>query len=96
MIATLKEASLQDIFDQVVTHLLKQNKQALAPNGACKYHTDSGLKCAVGCLISDDEYYPDMDNGLSISKITGLCYTNEKYKLLSRLQLIHDRQEPRY
>lgn len=54
-LANLKAATPQQVFDQVVTHLLTQNAQSMA-NDTCAYRGDGGLMCAAGCLISDAEY----------------------------------------
>lgn len=55
----------QEIFDRVVTHLRKQGKKAVIENEfgdiSCLYRTPDGLKCAVGCLIEDDEYDPSFE-----------------------------------
>ena len=48
--------TLQEIFDQVATHLLTQNERAVGALGNCRYRTDTGLKCAIGCLIADEHY----------------------------------------
>jgi hypothetical protein len=57
---TLHAASLQEIFDQVAKHMLAQNAPAVYINQDgdrnCLYRTFDGRKCAVGCLIADDEY----------------------------------------
>lgn len=78
-LATLKDATKQQIFDQVSAHMLEQNKPSkkLEPNGfskMCAYRGgESGeLKCAAGCLIADDEYIPEMDQtGFVDGKQTG-------------------------
>lgn len=63
---TLHAASLQEIFDQVAKHLLTQNAPAAYFNQDgdrnCLYRTFDGGKCAVGCLIADDEYSPVIEN----------------------------------
>lgn len=64
MIVTLKnlaQASKQQVFDQVVTHLRAQKVQAKDESNGCVYRAGE-LKCAAGCLIADDEYKPEMDN----------------------------------
>lgn len=48
--------SLQNIFDEVITHLVRQGKPAAA-GGHCRYRVN-WLKCAVGVLIPDEEYDP--------------------------------------
>ena len=52
---------LQSLFDKITTHLLKQNQPAVSPNDGCKYKTDDGLKCAIGCLIDDQHYNPNFE-----------------------------------
>lgn len=54
---TLKDATGQEVFDQVAAHLMKQMKKSSNGN-VCVYHSKDGLKCAAGCLIGDDEYDP--------------------------------------
>lgn len=54
----------QEIFNLVSAHLLKQNAQAIEQDGSytnCRYRTSTGLKCAIGCLIPDDEYDPRIE-----------------------------------
>lgn len=60
--------TMQQVFDRVATHLLTQNAQSKGPytdysdgywtevDNACAYRGANGMKCAVGCLIPDDEY----------------------------------------
>lgn len=55
-LATLPQATAQQVFNQVARHLLTQGKPALNELGKCSYRTTDGLSCAAGCLISDDEY----------------------------------------
>lgn len=53
--------SKQETFNTVVAHLRRQGCRALSPVGACQYRTRDGKKCAVGCLIPDDIYIPEME-----------------------------------
>lgn len=59
----MKNVTLQEVFDRVVNHLLMQNAQSFASkNGEiCAYRGADGLMCAVGCLIPDNLYKPEMD-----------------------------------
>lgn len=57
----------REIFERVKTHLLTQNKQAKVVtsddrNSLCRYRDPAGLKCAVGCLITDEAYDPLMES----------------------------------
>lgn len=40
----------------VIQHLEKQNIQANDSEGDCQYLSSEGLQCAVGCLVSKDNY----------------------------------------
>ena len=67
----------QAAFEHVAMHLLRQGKKSLRW-GHCAYRGDDGLKCAVGCLISDEDYDPAMDNeggegGVSLDTQRGAC-----------------------
>lgn len=50
----------QKTFDTVVQHLRAQGQQAIV-DGSCCYRTADGLKCAVGALIPDEAYTPDIE-----------------------------------
>jgi hypothetical protein len=92
----------QEVFDTVVRHLFKQGKRAYrkstqtSPVG-CMYRADDGLKCAVGCLIPDDVYTPDMEwktAGQLISEHADVLPSWMQLRpiatLLSELQSVHD------
>lgn len=48
----------QEIFDKVVNHLRKQGHRSLSEDGRCLYRGSNGDKCAIGCIISDEDYQP--------------------------------------
>lgn len=81
----------QEIFDTVVTHLYTQGKQAVDGENGCRYRTASGLKCAVGCLIPDDQYHPSME-GTPVDLLGLLlpAYLCSHVNLLDALQTVHD------
>jgi len=54
--------SPQEIFDTVAAHLFTQGRQAVSRDGTCQYRTEDGLKCAVGCLIRDEDYNPEIED----------------------------------
>lgn len=89
----------QQIFDYVTEHLYRQAKPSLgepeypgaSPN--CLYRGLEGRSCAVGCLITDDEYklfhegqtiwtMPDLNVPVRLRPHTDL---------LGALQYVHDR-----
>jgi hypothetical protein len=59
--------TLQQIFSRVREHLLTQKQKSLSVNDstACAYRGHGGLSCAVGCLIPDEYYTPEIE-GLAI------------------------------
>lgn len=85
----------QDVFNIVVTHLFAQGKAARDSAGQCRYRTREGLSCAVGCLIPDEVYRPEME-GAPVKKIVrefyGFLPKDIAYheNLLRALQLVHD------
>ena len=96
--------SVNKIFYKVQRHLLKQNERAKF-GGHCQYRTDSGLSCAVGCLISDQMYSSHANiegRGVSglpsdvLTPIIGVQYAKARRKLdlLGGLQHIHDQYLP--
>lgn len=93
-LATLKDATAQQVFDQVATHMIKQNKRSLAEKSdhACVYRSADGLKCAAGCLIADSEYKPEMD----LLQSSWACLIERKLvpdahsDLIKDLQYVHD------
>lgn len=96
----------QELFDQVVAHLRKQNSKSLLTDeqckalfqqqGSCAYRSLDGKKCAVGAAIMDEEYSPMMEGKCShyvietISSLTNRL--GEHRSLLRYLQKIHDDQ----
>ena len=81
----------QQAFDIVVTHLFTQKKPARDHNGSCKYKTDGGLMCAVGCLIPDDEYKEHFEGKTVVSIYEQLPFLRSvSIELLARMQTIHD------
>lgn len=97
----------QAIFDRVATHLLTQGRRSKKFNKdssetVCLYRGPKGTSCAVGCLIDDEAYTPDLENhvahhfgvkaalrksGVDVSHWTTL-------HLLAALQRVHDSVHP--
>lgn len=85
----------QQIFDKVATHLLTQ-RQVSRDGVQCIYRADNGFRCAIGCLIPDDKYKPNME-GQAIKPLLeqhkdllGFPIGPRNLKLLKDLQQIHD------
>ena len=72
-------------------------------DGDCLYRTKGGLQCAVGCLIDDDNYSPQLEgHGFGSSDVNlavrnsnkGIRLNTETKAMLIRLQTLHDDNKP--
>lgn len=96
----------QEIFDTVLAHLRKQGEPALDITGACVYRDGNGLSCALGCLIPDSLYTPQIETAamfhiiddsptvesITLGEILGkIGIEPRQYKLLLDLQNAHDK-----
>ena len=96
----------QELFNRVKTHLLNQGAKAETDESThgikmCQYHAESGLKCAVGCLIDAKAYDFSMEgedinddlvyNGLRDS---GIDMSGKTVSILRKLQHVHDCADP--
>lgn len=98
-LTTINNYSLQEIFDFVSNHLLTQNERCVNENIAetfsCNYKSEKGLKCAVGCLMSDEEYDVKLEGyGVKDDKFDKFNISEDRKDLLSTLQIIHDTTIP--
>ena len=89
----------QEIFEKSANHLLKQNAVSMTKTDydsklTCAYRGDNGLMCAVGCLIPNEEYLPELE-GESASCVA--AYTpslrGANTAFLNELQIIHDKTD---
>ena len=89
-LATLPQASAQQVFDFVCHHLLTQQQASTDASGDCVYHSAKGTKCAAGCLIDEDEYIREMEK-TTWGRLVGYGLVPEAHReLISHLQNIHD------
>lgn len=55
-----------DLLNFVGNHLLNQNaksiKESNGPDKSCLLRDNKGNKCAFGCLIKDEHYYPELEH----------------------------------
>jgi hypothetical protein len=96
----------QELFNRVKTHLLNQGTKAVTEVvsdgiNMCQYHAESGLKCAVGCLIDDNAYDfsmegEDINDDLVYNALrkSGIDMGGKTLSILRALQHIHDSYEP--
>ena len=89
-LATLAQATPQEVFAQSANHLLAQNQRSAIKTNRCRYRISKQLKCAAGCFISDSEYRAEMEGQQWRSlTIDGLVPIEHGY-LIANLQNIHD------
>lgn len=87
-LATLANATAQQVFDQVVAHLRSQKVQCVGSTG-CRYRYGK-LRCAAGCLISDEEYSTKMENNTWKGLFFAGLVPNSHIILIRDLQRVHD------
>ena len=85
---TFNAATAQEVFDFVAHHLLTQNEKSLQGN-SCRYKSQRTLKCAAGCLISDENYDKSLEGDTwdIVSKKLGMV---NQWSLVRDLQALHD------
>lgn len=85
----------QEIFNTVVRGLRGQGWQRSVEGGSCRYRCDDGRKCAVGHLIPDERYSPDLE-GVAVVRPSVLYALGIPHytPVLGRLQVLHDDSGP--
>jgi hypothetical protein len=92
----------REIFDEVKNHLLKQRANSAGLGlGGCRYRS-GGLKCAIGCLISDVHYDEKMEGfnlhnrvpRKAVADSLGINDDDLPIDMLLDLQKLHDEYCP--
>ena len=87
----------QEIFNTVCDHLMKQGRKSKG-SWQYAYRGEGGAMCAVGCLISDDEYDEGMEGDV-VEQIYGRGDLPPRLEphvnFLAELQVIHDHEAVR-
>lgn len=95
----------QEIFDTVATHLFNQGqrcaiKSKTSPGTmSCVYRGPNGTKCAVGALLSDEDYRAKMDDDGMTAEMLIHSFKHlptwfiRQNGLLTSLQRVHDNGE---
>ena|ERR1019366_215155 len=89
----MRRGTAQQVYDTSVGHLIRQGKPASEDGIECSYRTKDGLKCAIGCLITDKEYRVSMEknNVCAINRHGILPEPLVQFiDLLEELQSLHD------
>lgn len=94
-LATLPQATAQEVYSQVRKHLLTQRIKSMSEERkGCVYHGPDGLKCAAGCLIADEEYRNGMEGKPWDYLADRKAVPAAHQELVSDLQAIHDNKSP--
>ncbi len=94
--STLTQYSAQEVFDFIVTSVVKQGKPAIIGDGnSPTYRTPDGLKCPGGFLLPDD--HPAVlaalegdDMGIWPALAQAMLVPTDHSALISSLQQCHD------
>jgi len=97
-LATLDQVTEQEVFEQISRHLLYQNKKSLNDYikndllryNACAYRGRDNTKCAVGCIIGDNEYKKDFEGQSWNGLLSVLGIKTAHWNIIDELQQIHD------
>lgn len=88
----------QELFDRVATHLLTQKAKAIGADGRCRYRAPNGLTCAIGCLIPEEQYDPELEGctvfNTRIREVAG--FQMALSDLAADLQRLHDYESPEH
>lgn len=94
----------QTLFTKVAMHLLRQGQRSVMQEDGCAYRGPKGLKCAIGCLIPDEVYSPDIEGTginsassalMRVLEAAGLIISDpEERNFLAALQSVHDAWSP--
>jgi hypothetical protein len=85
----------QEAFNTAYNGIKAQGfKQSLLNNGSnmCAYRSPDGLKCAVGHMISDEQYNSDFETKIAsfVLEKLGISLTEKEDNFVTALQCAHD------
>lgn len=90
----------QEVLNISGPFIYKQGKPSSGERGECLYRNEKGLACAIGACITDEEYDPRFDRGISAVKdaIEQHVLFKEKFgecriEFLQELQRLHDNRD---
>lgn len=93
-LATLPQATAQEVYSQVRKHLLTQKIKSMSEEWkGCVYHGPGGLKCAAGCLIAKEEYTTKFEGDAWEHLADMGSVPKAHQELISGLQAIHDMRD---
>ena len=91
---TLEACEAQELFDQIVEHLLKQNKRSVNAQNEPAYYGLDGCKCPVGSLIPEDKYQKDFEGKGFYYVLLKLSLPRAYEWMMDRFEDIHYESPP--
>lgn len=87
----MKKEERQQMFDTIIEKMVEQRVPSVNKDGYCVYRGPNGTKCAVGHLITDDEYSEEMESAKAsdVAKHIERFYDHRFF--LQELQHCHDK-----
>lgn len=95
-LATLADATAQEVYDHIVAHLRKQGRRSISllprhESFSCAYRGSGGAMCAAGCLIADHEYNKEtMERRSWTLLVEEGIVPSAHAKLIRGFQITHD------
>ena len=89
-IDNLAESTAQEVFDFIVSSLLKQGEQCCDVDGICAMRGINGTCCAAGFLVPDDKYDEQMELKDWYEVIDEFKISESHMCLIAHLQGVHD------
>lgn len=90
----LADSTEMEVFQFVKNHLLTQKEHSYSEiRGECAYKTKSGLKCAVGCLMTSREYKKSFETFAWADLVERELVPSAHKLLIVDLQRCHDSEE---
>lgn len=89
----------QQAYDRMREYFARPDAQQAADDGNCAYRAEDGSKCAIGCLIPDDLYDPEMEGASTahlFDRFHWLPFAPDDVEFYRRAQRIHDTWTPYY
>ena len=88
----------KEIFRKISRHLLTQNERSMVEEDCFYRQPETGLSCAIGCLIDNDHYSVSLEGQTAhelpvqkaISDSLGFELAYEVIRILMDLQHLHD------
>ncbi|MCH7759842.1 hypothetical protein IIA15_00350 [candidate division TA06 bacterium] len=101
----MRKLTMQETFNKIRDHLLKQNyksKAVFQDSVLCAFRDGNGRSCAIGCLIPDKKYRPELEYSVVhdrkimdiLETVIEMGKSLTAINFLEDCQDIHDKHDP--